>query len=77
MENFGLIQLASENHVAIVWVPPQATHKLQPLGRSFMGPLKANCSEEIRIRLRVDNSPQTLYDISEPFGRSYLNVQTG
>lgn len=42
-------KLARENHVTILCLPPHSTYKLQPLDKSFIGPLKVYYSEEIRI----------------------------
>ena len=39
---------AREFHVAIICLPPHSTHKLQPLDKTFMAPLKHNYGEEIR-----------------------------
>lgn len=51
-QNIDLIDLAKENHVTIVSLPPHCSHKLQPLDKTFMGPLKTYYSEEIRVWLR-------------------------
>ncbi|KAK9720012.1 DDE superfamily endonuclease [Popillia japonica] len=36
-----VINLARENHVSIISLPPHSTHKLQPLDKTFMGSFKA------------------------------------
>jgi hypothetical protein len=46
--NFHLIVKARECHVAIICLPPHSTHKLQPLDKTFMAPLKRYYGEEIR-----------------------------
>ncbi|XP_072380494.1 uncharacterized protein [Diabrotica undecimpunctata] len=38
--NVALIDLAKQNHVTIICLPFQATHKMQPLDVAFMAPLK-------------------------------------
>ena len=73
--NLNTIQLAREHGVVLVSIPPHTSHKLQPLDRSFMGPLKHHYSEEVRMALRADGV--TMYSIAELFGRAYLKVQTG
>ena len=38
--NLEVITLARENHVDIVCLRPHSSHKMQPLDKAFMGPLK-------------------------------------
>lgn len=73
--NLDVIVKAKENHVTLVCLPPHTTHKLQPLDRTFMGPLKTYYSEEIRQQMR--NGGMTMYNIAELFAKAYLRVQTG
>ncbi|CAG5038973.1 unnamed protein product [Parnassius apollo] len=74
--NIDFIDIARENNVKIVSIPPHTTPKLQPLDKIFMRPLKTCYSEEIRMWIRNYNRPLSPYDIVELFGRSYLKVQT-
>ncbi|XP_063216887.1 uncharacterized protein LOC134527855 isoform X1 [Bacillus rossius redtenbacheri] len=75
--NIELINMARENHVTIICIPPHTTHKLQPLDKSFMGPLNTHFSEEVRTFLRHSSRPFSVFDIMEYFGRAYLKVQRG
>jgi hypothetical protein len=46
--NLHLIVSARQCQVAIICLPPHPTHKLQPLNKTFMAPLKHYYAEEIR-----------------------------
>lgn len=76
-KNIELIDLARKNCVTLLSLPPHCTHKVQPLDRAFMSPLKTYYSEEVRVWLRENNRPLTQYDITELFGRAYRKCQTG
>ncbi|KAI5715791.1 hypothetical protein M8J77_022459 [Diaphorina citri] len=75
--NLDVLELARENHVAIVTLPSHTTHKLQPLDRTFMGSLKAHYSENIRQFMRQNNRPLGQGDIAELFGRAFLRSTIG
>lgn len=75
-KNLELIDLARENFVKIISLPPHTTHKLQPLDRTFMGALKSHYSEEIRQWMRSTGKPVSQYDIMELLGRAYIKCQT-
>lgn len=57
--NIDLINLARDNNVIIVCLPPHCTHKMQPMDVAFMKPLKAYYSQEIETWLR-NNPGRTL-----------------
>ena len=51
-KNIELIDLARENNVHIICLPPHCTHRLQPLDVAFMKPLSSYYDEAVRIWLR-------------------------
>ena len=73
--NIDIIDLARQNNVQLLSIPPHSSHKIQPLDRSFMGPLKKYLTEEIRCWIRSNTRPLTQYDITELFGRAYLKTR--
>lgn len=75
--NLELIDLARQNHVHLLSIPPHSSHKIQPLDKSFMGPLKKYISDEIRSWVRNNTRPLTQYDMMEVFGHAYLRTQSG
>ena len=66
---------AKENHVTLLCLPSHTTHKLQPLDRTFRGPLKTYNSEKVRHPLRTGD--MDTYNIADKFANAYLKVQTG
>lgn len=75
--NIDVIDLARQNHVEIISLPPHSTHKMQPLDKTFIGPLKSYYSEEVRMMVRNSGRPVSHFDIAELFCKAYLKVQTG
>ena len=75
VRSLEVIEKARENHIKIISLPPHCTHKLQPLHKTYMGPLKHHYSNEIRSALLHSNGRLSQYDIMEPFGKAYLKVQ--
>lgn len=75
--NLDVINIAQNNYVTIMSIPPHTTHKMQPLDRTFMGSFKQYYSEYIRIWQRENGRPVGPYDIAEILGKAYLKCQTG
>lgn len=75
--NIELLDLARENGVVIISLPPHSTHKMQPLDKTFMGPLKIYYNDEIRRFSREHSRKVTQYDLVGIFTKAYLKVQTG
>lgn len=70
--NIDVINLARENNVIIICLPPHCTHKMQPMDVAFMKPLKAYYSQEIETWLR-NNLGRTLSNkyVARLFGMAY------
>lgn len=77
MRNIDLIDLAKENHVHLLSIPPHSSHKIQPLDKTFMGPFKKYLAEEIRCWMKTNARPLIHFEITELLGRAYLKVQSG
>jgi len=76
--NMEVITLARENHVDIICLPPHRSHKMQPLDKAFMGPLKTFYCQEIEKWLRSHpGQVVTVYQIGELFGNAYKRAATG
>lgn len=73
--NPDLIDLARNNHVTIISLPPHCSHKIQPLDKSFMGPFKTAYSEEIRLFQNREQSVITLYDVAALFNAGYTKAR--
>lgn len=74
---FQLIELARKNYIEIIILPPHTTHRLQPLDRVFYGPLKANYNKQAdRWMLMNAGKRISFYDISELFGKAYIETAT-
>jgi hypothetical protein len=76
--NLEVITLARENHVDIICLPPHSSHKMQPLDKVFVGPLKTFYCQEIKKWLC--SRPErvvTVYQIGELFGNAYKRATTG
>jgi len=46
--NLDVITLARENHADIICLPPYSNHKMQPLDKAFMGPLKHSIAKKLK-----------------------------
>ncbi|XP_018804192.1 PREDICTED: uncharacterized protein LOC108978396 [Bactrocera latifrons] len=74
--NIEVLDKAREKGVIILSLPPHCTHKMQPLDKSFMGPLKTYYNEEIRRFRREEGRKVTQFDVVELLAKAYLKVQT-
>jgi hypothetical protein len=70
--NIQLLDLARENGVHIVRLPPHCTHKMQPLDVSFMLPFKTYYAQKIVSWLRMNPTRVvTHYQIASLLGKAY------
>ena len=76
--NLEVSTLARENHVDIICLPPHSNHKMQPLDKALMGPLKTFYCQEVEKRLRSHaGRVVTVYQIGELFGNAHKRAATG
>ena len=75
--SLNVVQYALEHGIEMVSFPPHCSHKLQPLDRTFYGPLK------IAYRRACDDwmaanpgQPITIYQVAGRFCTAYMNAAT-
>uniref|UniRef100_A0A1B6L3T1 HTH CENPB-type domain-containing protein n=1 Tax=Graphocephala atropunctata TaxID=36148 RepID=A0A1B6L3T1_9HEMI len=74
-KNLELIDMARENGVVLLCLPPHTSHKLQPLDVTFYNPLSLYYGEEIKKWLRCNpGKVVTLFQISTLFGAAFLRA---
>jgi len=73
--NLAVINMAREQHVSLLCLPPHCSHRLQPLDVTFMKPLNAFYVQEIECWLL--NHPGrvvTIQQVPELFRNAYLRA---
>jgi hypothetical protein len=76
--NLEVITVTRDNRVDIICIPPHKTHKMQPLDKAFMGPLKTFYCQDIEKWLRSHTGQViTVYQIGELFGNAYKRTAKG
>ncbi|XP_062711772.1 uncharacterized protein LOC134289633 [Aedes albopictus] len=74
-KNLQFLDLARENHVTVVSLPPHCTHRLQPLDVSFMSPLKTYYSKAIeKFHRDTKGQPVKQANISQLFAEAYAKA---
>ena len=77
VKSIKLINLARENGLIIIALPPHCTHRLQVLDVSCMKPLSSNFAIEVQQWLRQNaGTAVTIYQVAALFTRSYLKSLT-
>lgn len=68
-------ELAKENHVVMLTIPPHGSHRIQPLDVSFYSPLKRAYNKECNLFIKSRNLVKiTPYDIAGLFNKAYTRV---
>lgn len=69
--------LAKENGVDMLSLPPHTSHRTQPLDLVFFGPLKSAFNNECSFWMKTNVGKRiSIYEIAELFGRAYQKVAT-
>ena len=78
------IQLAKQNGLILLTIPPHTSHRLQPLDRSVFGPLKSKYNQAMDEWMRSNPGKiVTIYNIPALINKAYLaaftpsNIQAG
>ena len=71
--NLNVINMARENGVYLLSLPPHCSHKLQPLDVAFMKPLSTYYTQAVETWLRQHPGRRvTVFQVASLFGKSYL-----
>lgn len=75
--NIDVINMARDNGVIIICLPPHSTHKMQPLDLAFMGPFKTYYSKAVTTWLR-NNVGRTVtpLQVASLMGQAYQRSAT-
>ena len=76
-KNIQAIEFARENGIHMISLPPHTTHRLQPLDRSFFGPLNSNYNQAVDKWMRKHAGQGiTSYQLCTLFGEAYTKTTT-
>ena len=76
-KNIETINLARENGVTILVLPPHCSHRLQPLDVAFMKPLSTYYNQECEKWLRSHPGRViTMFQLGAIFGSAYIRAAT-
>ena len=76
-KNIEVIDLARENGVTLVVLPPHCSHRLQPLDVAFMKPLSTYYNQECEKWLRSNPGRViTMFQLGRIFGSAYIRAAT-
>ena len=75
--NLDVINMARENGVYLLSLPPHCSHKLQPLDVAFMKPLSTYYTQAVETWLRQHPGRRvTVFQLASLFGKAYLKSAT-
>ena len=75
--NLDVINMARENGVYLLSLPPHCSHKLQPLDVAFMKPLSSYYTQAVVTWLRQHPGRRvTVFQLASLFGKAYLKSAT-
>ena len=75
--NLDVINMARENGVYLLSLPPHCSHKLQPLDVAFMKPLSTYYTQAVETWLRQHPGRRvTVFQLASLFGKEYLKSAT-
>jgi len=71
------IEMARQNGVVMLCLPPHTTHRMQPLDKTFFGPLKVNYNRECDKWMLTNAGRRiTQYEQASLFGMAYIRSAT-
>lgn len=80
IKSLYLINMARENNIILLCLPPHCSHRMQPLDVTFMAPLSTYYQQEVRQWLATHpGRAVTIHQVSKLFGAAFLraaNMQT-
>ncbi|XP_065668078.1 uncharacterized protein LOC136088311 [Hydra vulgaris] len=76
-KNLEAIQLAIDNNVIMLSLPPHTTHKLQPLDKAFFKPFQVYYDQEVEKWLRLNPGRSvSSYQVANLFHLAYAKAAT-
>jgi hypothetical protein len=70
-----VFDFCKENGIVVVSLPPHTSHRMQPLGVTFYGPLKSAYNQEYGVFLKINSYKQNLQDnLASLFTTAYSRV---
>ena len=76
-KTLNAIEIASDNNVIMLSLPPHTTHKTQPIERVFFKPLQTFYDQAVERWLRKNPGCSiTSYQIAKLFGEAYVIAAT-